>query len=59
MMLLEDNYLGASGSRGYGQIEFDKITLKRRDASYYKEKKEEEIIVSNASLIETVEKVKA
>lgn len=59
MMLLEDNYLGASGSRGYGKIEFDNITLKKRDQSYYKENKEETIIISNAKLVDTVNKVKS
>jgi len=59
MLLLEDNYLGASGSRGYGQIKFDKITLKKRDQKYYKEKHDDETIIEDASLIDAVEKIKA
>lgn len=30
MLLLEDSFLGASGSRGYGQVKFKDITLKKR-----------------------------
>jgi CRISPR-associated protein Csm3 len=59
MLLLGDSYLGASGSRGYGQIKFDEITLKKRDQDYYKEKLSEETIVENLSIIETIEKIKA
>jgi len=59
MMLLEDNYLGASGSRGYGQISFENIVLTKRDSDYYKEKQEEIFIVENANLVDVVEKVKA
>ena len=59
MLLLEDNYLGGSGSRGNGQIKFDKITLKKRDQKYYKEKHDDETIIEGASLIDVVEKIKA
>jgi CRISPR-associated protein Csm3 len=59
MMLLEDSYLGASGSRGYGQIEFGDITLVKRDQNYYKEKQDEEIIIEEAKLVDVVEKVKS
>lgn len=58
MMLLEDNYLGASGSRGYGQIEFDEITLKKRNQTYYKEKELEEVIIENSPIDDVVEKIK-
>ncbi|MDR3292437.1 MAG: type III-A CRISPR-associated RAMP protein Csm3 [Methanobrevibacter sp.] len=57
MLLLEDNYLGGSGSRGYGQIKFDKITLKKRDSNYYKEKLDEEIIAEDASISDIIEKI--
>lgn len=59
MLLLEDNYLGASGSRGYGQIIFDEITLVKKDKNYYKEKQDKEIIVENTNLVKTIEKVKS
>jgi len=42
MELLEDDYLGGSGTRGYGKIKFKNITIKRRDASYYSGNKEAE-----------------
>ena len=35
MELLEDNYLGGSGSRGYGKIRFKDITISKRDVDYY------------------------
>ena len=35
MALLEDNYLGGSGSRGYGKIIFDKIKVSKRGKDYY------------------------
>ena len=59
MALLEDNYLGGSGSRGYGKIIFDKIKVFKRGQDYYKEAKEEEIIIENAKLAEVRECFKA
>ncbi|RZN39249.1 MAG: type III-A CRISPR-associated RAMP protein Csm3 [Methanosarcinales archaeon] len=35
MHLLEDNYLGASGSRGYGKMRFKDIELKQKTKEYY------------------------
>jgi len=35
MCLLEDDYLGGSGSRGYGKIKFEGINLKYRTKEYY------------------------
>jgi CRISPR-associated protein Csm3 len=58
MLILEDSYLGASGSRGYGQIKFDEISLKKRDQNYYKEKEDEKIIIEKSSINETFEKIK-
>ena len=42
LRLLEDNYLGGSGSRGYGKIKFDydKFDITIKTASDYMEKKE-------------------
>jgi CRISPR-associated protein Csm3 len=34
--LLEDSYLGGSGTRGYGQIKFKDIGITKRTAGYYK-----------------------
>lgn len=52
MNLLEDNYLGGSGSRGFGKITFEDITVSKRDQTYYKEAKDEEILIENANLKE-------
>lgn len=35
MELLEDDYLGGSGSRGSGEVEFRDLTAKRRHRGYY------------------------
>lgn len=35
MKLLEDSYLGGSGTRGYGQIQFKDISILKRPADYY------------------------
>ncbi len=35
MKLLEDDYLGGSGSRGYGQIEFKNIKIEFKSKEYY------------------------
>jgi len=37
MQLLQDDYLGGSGSRGYGQIEFKEITIREKTTENYKE----------------------
>ncbi|MBZ4677011.1 MAG: CRISPR-associated protein Csm3 family [Anaerophaga sp.] len=48
--LLEDDYLGGSGTRGYGRVRFKDISLKRRTITGYykpKENRHEEDITSN------------
>ena len=35
MRLLEDNYLGSSGTRGFGKIRFKNIRIIRKDLNYY------------------------
>lgn len=37
MKLLEDNYLGGSGTRGFGKIKFEKLKITKRDLDYYYE----------------------
>jgi len=37
MKLLEDNYLGGSGTRGFGKVKFKKINIIRHDLEYYRE----------------------
>ncbi len=44
MKLLEDDYLGGSGTRGYGQIKFQNISIKLRDKDYYTGGKEKSLV---------------
>lgn len=47
MKLLENNYLGGSGSRGSGQVKFKDIKICKRDIDYYtKDAKEDPILES-------------
>lgn len=54
MRLLEDNYLGGSGSRGFGQIKFENIKLSKRTADYYKETSDEEVIIESNEITEVI-----
>lgn len=54
MRLLEDNYLGGSGSRGFGQIKFENIRLSKRTAEYYKQAGEEEVIIESDEITEVI-----
>ena len=58
MKLLEDNYLGGSGSRGFGQIKFENIKLSKRTAQYYKENKDEEVIIESDDIVEVINQIK-
>lgn len=40
MRLLEDDYLGASGTHGYGKIKFQNITVKWRPIDFYRNPKQ-------------------
>lgn len=51
MNLLENNYLGGSGSRGSGQIKFKDIKIVKRGIEYYTENANEEPIVENVDVI--------
>lgn len=42
MQLLEDDYLGGQGSRGYGKVEFNDITITFRSKEYYTSEKAED-----------------
>jgi len=44
MELLEDDYLGGSGSRGYGKIKFEDIILKYRAKEYYEDTSKEKLM---------------
>lgn len=58
LRLLEDNYLGGSGTRGYGKITFKEITVTRRGADYYREGLSEEVITQGSSLNEAISSMK-
>lgn len=58
MLLLEDNYLGSSGSRGFGKVKFSNISVSKRDSNYYKEiKEEDDKIISEATIPEVIKKL--
>ena len=52
MKLLEDDYLGGQGSRGYGKIKFENIKISFRGREYYEEGKEEKVLVEAKDLSE-------
>ena len=57
MRLLEDNYLGGSGSRGYGKVKFANISITKRGQDYYKKDIDEEVIIENADISEAVKSI--
>lgn len=57
MRLLEDNYLGGSGSRGFGKVKFVNISITKRDQDYYKKDIDEEVIIENADISEAVKSI--
>lgn len=58
MRLLEDNYLGGSGSRGFGQIKFENIKLSKRTTEYYKENNSEEVIIESDDINDVISAIK-
>lgn len=56
--LLEDNYLGGSGSRGFGQVVFKDITISKRNVEYYIEDSQENVIIENSTIKEAIDAVK-
>ena len=44
MKLLEDDYLGSSGTRGYGKIVFKDMKVLERTVEYYKGKEQEKVL---------------
>jgi len=48
LRLLENSYLGGSGSRGYGKVEFSQITLTLRDRNYFEKGSSEENLFEGA-----------
>lgn len=57
MKLLQDDYLGGSGTRGFGKIEFEKITIKERGLEYYTKNKET-VIVKDKTLDVAIKELK-
>lgn len=51
MKLVEDNYLGGSGSRGFGQIKFTNIAIAKRSKEYYTADNSEEIMVDSSKTL--------
>jgi CRISPR-associated protein Csm3 len=54
MMLLEDDYLGGQGTRGYGKIAFENICISFRDVAYYEQRGEEQVIVKDVKSLKDV-----
>lgn len=53
--LLEDDYLGGSGTRGYGKVEFKPFDIELRKSDYYEGKSTNKKIIANKSLREILE----
>ena len=51
---LEDNYLGGSGTRGYGRIKLDNIAIVKRSADYYKGQAVEATIAEGATIAQII-----
>lgn len=54
MMLVEDNYIGGSGTRGYGKISFENLSVTRRTANYYKGSEDEKKLFEGDNARETL-----
>ena len=50
LKLLEDDYLGGSGSRGSGKITFEEMSMIFRSMDFYKTKKEEEVLAEKINI---------
>lgn len=59
MKMLEDNYLGGFGSRGYGKIEFKDLKISERDIEYYEGKGEENLVYEGGKIDEIIEKIQS
>jgi len=57
MMLLEDDYLGGSGTRGYGRICFKDLIVSEKTAKAYEEIKPERKIIYNAPTLKELVKL--
>ena len=57
MILLEDSYLGGSGSRGSGQIAFENITFSKRNREFYIESNNEKVLVPDGNVNDCIKKI--
>jgi len=55
MHLLQDSYLGGSGTRGYGKIKFENISLLERSKEYYKGISDEKLLHEASDLKKIIE----
>ena len=58
MKLLENSYLGGSGSRGSGQVKFKNITISKRNLEFYINDGEEESIVVSSDIKNAIKMIK-
>lgn len=58
MRLLEDNYLGGSGSRGFGQVVFEDLMISKRNIEFYTDDEKEDIIAENSTVGDAIAKIK-
>ena len=58
MKLLENNYLGGSGSRGSGQVKFSNINISKRDINFYTDDEEEISIVNDSNISDAIKAIK-
>ena len=58
MKLLENNYLGGSGSRGSGQVKFSNINIVKRGLGYYTNDEDELPIITDLNINDSIEKIK-
>lgn len=57
MLLVEDNYLGGSGTRGYGKIRFEDITITKKTKDFYKKAAEADILIEGVNVKEALAKL--
>ena len=57
LKMLEDNYLGGYGSRGYGKIKFYELKTEERTKEYYEGKSKGNKVFEGGTLDELIEKV--
>jgi CRISPR-associated protein Csm3 len=55
LRLLEDSYLGGSGTRGSGQVKFKDINIVKRSVDYYKVKDVEKTIESGKTIFDILD----